>query len=342
MLMTLAACKPQQPNTDSSPPTTQETATPSKPLPPAFASATECLSVCQSKWSDQDMSNEALKYQPPIPSKLLEFLENPVEQERFLKLMGRLPPDLRPAGAPQLENREFRYPVSGTENGKLLSIVGGRLTNVTETRGRLLYFYSDSFGFDPKNRLLHLIVLVDPITRDTAVWLAIHGNEERRYVLGSDDLHGPLLAYAVATEIEAADARARREQKIADALPSEVLFPLRRHKDEVTARLQALSDWFDAEGQAINPPPLDKSWYVVGSDQKSCTKSSLSPAQKIDQIKAAGTNPDIYERASSGTLDSVEVSTRGGGNESKWIFYRTRVICEALLPIAVPTPEKYK
>lgn len=67
----------------------------------------------------------------------------------------------------------------------------------------------------------------------------------------------------------------------------------------------------------------------------------MSPADRIDVIKSAGTTPQIRETNSSGQLTAVDVSADDGRYETTWKFFKSNADCERTM-VASPTPDKYR
>ena len=89
-------------------------------------------------------------------------------------------------------------------------------------------------------------------------------------------------------------------------------------------------------------PAAGAQWYAANANFSACNRSR-SPADRIEEIRDAGGQPDTKDETDAdGNLSAVEVSVTEGLQERLWTYYRTKADCDASVVARHAIPDQYR
>lgn len=236
----------------------REVASTEKPLLPKYREAMECLAECYSVWYrvDRESDYPLPRFMPEFPLEFSDLMASIFFKARFIILVGKLPKEHQDVGILGPNDKEVTVATSaGTYTRKPPTLMGS-LHNVMETPRGLVYIYSNIFYFRTSGGptgFLH--VAIDPKTRTFAGMFRNGRIFDDYYLIGAEELHGALLAYTAAADMEMTDSTSHfMRAESGHYIPKPIVFPLNKSRDEAIERVRLFNRHLSVHDQALGVP----------------------------------------------------------------------------------------
>lgn len=308
------------------------------PLQPPLSLAIDCVSTCQTAYESK--AGRLVPADAELPKQFADLLADKEIRGKLAIAVAALPANLHE----RLTEQEDKKP-----SGSLSYIFA-------KGNGRAYVYRMVGFGQFASDGFADADVAVDIATHDVAILMRPTKDLDEYYLAGREELQGVLLFEASVNDVwmgldDLQRAYDRNFRTDFDALKFQLPFSGDMAKSVINRLTYLNTKYQNSQLLGVARPDEEleakrikeaNAWYVADVNFANCF-ASMSPADRIKDLRESGHSVRTKERNSGGQLAEVEISyDTGYGGERYYRYFKAKADCEASLPRSQAVPDRYR